>query len=147
MAGRAPIHVSRRRRFTRQEIESLLAEVRRHRDVLLLSAPKYGSLDEARSRAWFDISLAVSGVSGILRRPQELRKKWSDLKVLAQRLRDVNPSALEEDEVPKMVFEIISGVSHISDSGEWSHQSGVIMCLVCFVTRMIVTSCACVRQF
>lgn len=148
MEGTAPIHISRRRRFTRQEVEALLAEVRRYRDVLLLRAPKYGSLDEARSRAWFDISLTVSGVSGILRKPQELRKKWSDLKMLAQRLRDVNPSALEEDEVPKMVSEIISGVRDFSGSGEWGHQCGVIMsCLACFVIHVILASCSCVRQF
>ena len=117
--------MSRRRRFTRQEIDALLAEVCRYREVLLRRAPRAGSVDEARSRAWFDISLTVSGVSGILRRPQEVRKKWSDLKVIAQRLRAVNPSALEEDEVPKMVSEIITGVRDCG-SGEWSHQSGVI---------------------
>lgn len=135
MEGTAPIHISRRRRFTRQEVEALLAEVRRYRDVLLLRAPKYGSLDEARSRAWFNISLTVSGVSGVLRKPQELRKKWSDLKMLAQRLRDVNPSALEEDEVPKMVSEIISGVRDFSGSGEWGPplwRHNVVFSLICY---------------
>ena len=71
--------------------------------------------------------------------------KWSDLKMLAQILRDVNPRALGEDEVPKMVSEIISGVRDISASGEWSHQSGVIMsCVAYFVIHMILASCLCV---
>ena len=71
--------------------------------------------------------------------------KWSDLKMLAQILRDVNPRALEEDEVPKMVSEIISGVRDISAGGEWSHQSGVIMsCIAYFVIHMILASCLCV---
>jgi hypothetical protein len=118
-------HVSRQqRRFTRQEVDALLAEVWRYRDVLLLSAyRKTCGVDEARSRAWFDISVTVSEVSGILRKPNDVRKKWTDLKAITERLRHVNPSAVQEDEVPRMVSEIISGTTEdLSGSGECSQQ-------------------------
>jgi hypothetical protein len=109
--------VSRQRRFTRQEIDALLSEVWRYRDVLVLSAcRKTFGLDETRSKVWVDISATVSEVSGIARKPIDVRKKWTDLKWLTERLRHVNPSALQEEDVPRMVSEIISG------SGECSQQ-------------------------
>jgi hypothetical protein len=133
-----PGHISRQRRFTRQEVDALLAEVWRYRDVLLLRAcRKTCGLDEARSRAWCDISVTVSEVSGILRKPNEVRKKWTDLKWIAQRLRHVNPSALQEDEVPRMVSEIISGATEdLSGNGECRHiesGGGGVSCTLTFL--------------
>lgn len=124
MEERSLAHVSKQRRFTRQEVDVLLAEVWRYRDVLLLSAyRKTCGMDEARSRAWCDISVTVSEVSGILRKPNDVRKKWTDLKSLTQRLRHFNPSALQEDEVPRMVLEIINGATEDpSCSGECRQQ-------------------------
>jgi hypothetical protein len=124
MEGRSLGHVSKQRRFTRQEVDALLAEVWRYRDVLLLSAyRKTCGMDEARSRAWLDISVTVSEVSGILRKPNDVRKKWTDLKSLTQRLRHVNPSAVQEDEIPRMVSEIISGATeNLTGSGECRQQ-------------------------
>ncbi|XP_005089822.1 uncharacterized protein LOC101845372 [Aplysia californica] len=76
-------NTKRKENYSEQEIRTLIAEVRRNRDILF-GALSSGVSVRTKAQAWFDITQKVNSIAECYRTPEELKKKWRKLAAQAR---------------------------------------------------------------